>query len=124
MIGYVTLGTNDIEKSTAFYDALLGEIGAKRIISSDRMSMWSVARGQPMLAVIKPYDGKPAVAGNGTMPALAMDSSETVKKMYEKAISLGATDEGAPGPRQDGRMYFGYVRDPEGHKLAFYTYTA
>lgn len=124
MIGYVTLGTNDLEKATAFYDALLGLINAKRIISSDRMSMWSVGRGQPMLAVIKPYDGKPATAGNGTMPAIITDSPETVKKLHEKALSLGATDEGAPGPRQDGRMYFGYVRDPEGHKLAFFSYTS
>ena len=121
MIGYVTLGTNDIDKSTAFYDALLGEVGAKKVMNTDRLRMWSVARGQPMLAVIKPYDGGTATAGNGTMPALLMDSQETVRKMHAKAISLGATDEGAPGPRMDGKMYFGYVRDPEGHKLAFYT---
>lgn len=121
MIGYVTLGTNDIEKSAAFYDALLGEVGAKRVINTDRLCMWSVARGQPMLAVIKPYDGEKATPGNGTMPALLMDSTEIVQKLYEKALSLGALDEGAPGPRAGGNMYFSYVRDPEGHKLAFYS---
>lgn len=120
MIGYVTLGTNDIEKATAFYDALLGEIGAKRIVSDDRLRMWSVARGQPMLAVIKPYNGEKATIGNGTMPALLVDSAETVSTLHAKALSLGGTDEGAPGPRGAGKLFFGYCRDPEGHKLAFY----
>ncbi|MDF2366931.1 VOC family protein [Sneathiella sp.] len=120
MIGYVTLGTNDIDKATEFYEALLGEIGAKRVVDEDHLKMWSVARGQPMLGVIKPHDGKVATFGNGTMPALLMDSPETVSKMYAKALDLGATDEGAPGPRGAGHLFFGYFRDPEGHKLAVY----
>ncbi|MCF8466781.1 MAG: VOC family protein [Sneathiella sp.] len=121
MIGYITLGTNNIDKATEFYDALLGEMGAKRVVTSDRLRMWSVARGQPMLAVIKPYDGEPATVGNGTMPAILVDSADTVTKLHAKALALGGTDEGAPGPRSGGKMFFGYCRDLEGHKLAFYT---
>jgi len=120
MIGYVTLGTNDIEKATEFYDALFGEIGAKRIVSNDRFRMWSVVRGQPMFAVIKPYDGKEATVGNGTMPALLVDSKDTVEKMHTKALELGGTDEGAPGLRGGGQLFIGYFRDLEGHKLAIY----
>lgn len=120
MIGYITLGTNDIDKAAEFYEALLGEIGAKRVVNEDHLKMWSVARGQPMLGVIKPYDGKPATFGNGTMSALLLDSPETVSRMHAKALELGATDEGAPGPRGAGQLFFGYFRDTEGHKLAFY----
>ena len=120
MIGYITLGTNDIDKAAEFYEALLGEIGAKRVVNEDHLKMWSVARGQPMLGVIKPHDGKQATFGNGTMSALLLDSPETVSKMHAKALELGATDEGAPGPRGAGQLFFGYFRDQEGHKLAFY----
>ncbi|MZR31134.1 VOC family protein [Sneathiella litorea] len=120
MIGYITLGTNDIDKATEFYEALLSEIGAKRVVNEDHLKMWSVARGQPMLGVIKPHNGEAATFGNGTMPALLLDSTETVTKMHAKAIELGGTDEGAPGPRGGGQLFFGYFRDPEGHKIAFY----
>lgn len=120
MIGYVTLGTNDIEKATGFYDALLGELGARRIVSDDHIRMWSVAKGAPMLSVIKPYNGEPATIGNGTMPAIAVDSIEKVAQLHAKALELGGTDEGAPGPRRNDTMEFGYIRDLEGHKLAFY----
>jgi predicted lactoylglutathione lyase len=116
MIGYVTLGTNDIKRSTKFYDDLLGEIGAKRIMEGDNFVAWGHAMDRPSLGVIKPHDGKPATWGNGTMVALVMDSKEKVDKLYKKAIALGATDEGAAGPRGTG-FYAGYFRDPDGNKL-------
>ncbi|WP_340150242.1 VOC family protein [uncultured Sneathiella sp.] len=120
MIGYVTLGTNDIDKATEFYDELLAEIGAKRVLSNDRLRMWSVARGQPMLAVIKPYDQKEATIGNGTMVAILLENAEMVGKMHAKALSMGCEDEGPLGPRGSGQSVFAYCRDLEGHKLAFY----
>lgn len=120
MIGYVTLGTNDIEKATEFYDTLLAEVGAKRVLSNNRLRMWSVARGQPMLAVIKPYDGEEATIGNGTMTAILLENAEMVGKMHAKALSLGCKDEGPLGPRGSGQSVFAYFRDPEGHKLAFF----
>ncbi|MEX0584085.1 MAG: VOC family protein, partial [Sneathiella sp.] len=106
MIGYVTLGTNDIEKATEFYDTLLGEIGAKRVLSNERLRMWSAARGQPMLAVIKPYDGEKATIGNGTMTAILLENVEMIAKMHAKALSLGCKDEGPLGPRGSGKSIF------------------
>jgi len=116
MIGYVTLGTNDLDRAARFYDALLAEIGAGRYMASDRFVAWAVAPDKPSLGVIKPYDGKAASVGNGTMVALVLDSKAKVDALYEKAIELGGTDEGKPGPRGDG-FYAAYFRDLDGNKL-------
>jgi len=116
MIGYVTLGTNDLPRAVAFYDALLAEIGAKRIMELDRGIAWGVAMDKPGLALLKPFDGTPATVGNGVMVALAVDSKEKVDRVFKKAIELGAKDEGPAGPRGDG-FYAGYFRDPDGNKL-------
>lgn len=122
MIGYVTLGANDIEKAAAFYDALFGEMGAKRMMETETFIAWNAAPGQPGLCVIKPYDGAAATVGNGTMVALACDKPETVDRLYAKAIELGARDEGPAGPRGDG-FYAGYFRDLDGNKLNFFCMT-
>jgi len=116
MIGYVTLGTNDIGRAAKFYDALLGSLGAKRMMESDGFIAWSAAGGGPAVSVIKPFDKKPATVGNGVMVALAMDSKAKVDALHKKALELGAKDEGAPGPRGTG-FYAGYFRDPDGNKL-------
>jgi predicted lactoylglutathione lyase len=116
MIGYVTLGTNDIPRAAKFYDALLGEIGAKRFMEGENFIAWAVAPNQPGLGVIKPFDGRPATWGNGAMVALVVDSNEKVDKLYKKALALGAMDEGPAGPRGDN-FYAGYFRDPDGNKL-------
>jgi len=117
MIGYVTLGTNDLDRAARFYDALLAEIGAGRFMASDRFVAWAVAPDQPSLGVIKPYDGKAATVGNGTMVALVLDSKAKVDALYKKALELGGTDEGAPGPRGDSGFYAAYFRDLDGNKL-------
>ncbi len=116
MIGYVTVGTNNLERAAAFYDALLAEIGAKRWMESEQFVAWAVAPDKPSLGVIKPHDKRPATWGNGTMVALVVDSREKVDRLYQKAIELGAMDEGAAGPRGDG-FYAGYFRDLDGNKL-------
>jgi catechol 2,3-dioxygenase-like lactoylglutathione lyase family enzyme len=121
MIGYVTLGTNDLERSARFYDALLGEIGAGRFMQDDRFVAWAVAPDKPSLGVIKPWDGRPATVGNGVMVALVVDSPAKVDALYRKAMELGATDEGKPGPRGDG-FYAAYFRDPDGNKLNFFCF--
>jgi predicted lactoylglutathione lyase len=120
MIGYVTLGTNDLARAAKFYDALLADMGAKRVMESDRFIAWSTGEASPALAVIKPFDNKPATVGNGVMVAIAMDSKDKVNKLYDKAIKLGAKDEGKPGPRGGGGFYAGYFRDPDGNKLNFF----
>jgi len=116
MIGYVTLGTNDIERAGKFYDELLSEIGATRFMQMDRFIAWGVAPGQPMISVIKPFDGNPATVGNGVMVAIAVDSKEKVNALHAKALALGGKDEGAPGLRGDA-FYAGYFRDLDGNKL-------
>jgi predicted lactoylglutathione lyase len=122
MIGYVTLGTNDLDRAARFYDALLGEIGAGRFMQDDRFVAWAVSPDKPALGVIKPWDGKPASVGNGVMVALVVDSPAKVDALYAKAMELGAADEGKPGPRGDG-FYAAYFRDPDGHKLNFFCFT-
>jgi catechol 2,3-dioxygenase-like lactoylglutathione lyase family enzyme len=123
MIGYVTLGTNDLPRAAAFYDALLGEFGAGRIMEFDQFIAWGVSMEQPGLAATKPYDGKAATVGNGTMVALAVDSPEKVQQIHAKALSLGGKDEGAPGPRGDEGFYAGYFRDLDGNKLNVFCIT-
>ena len=117
MIGYVTLGSNDVPRAAAFYDALLGLLGAKRYMESETFVAWSVSPGTPSLGVIKPFDGKPATVGNGVMVALAVDSPEKVQAVYRKALELGGTDEGPPGPRGTSGFYAAYFRDLDGNKL-------
>jgi catechol 2,3-dioxygenase-like lactoylglutathione lyase family enzyme len=123
MIGYVTLGTNDIQRAAAFYDGLLGVIGAGRFMESDNFIAWAVAPDKPSLGVIKPYDGKPATAGNGTMISLTVDSNAKVDAVHRKAMELGGKDEGAPGPRGTAGFYAAYFRDLDGNKLNCFCWT-
>lgn len=119
MIGYTMVGTNNLEAAAKFYDALLGEAGAKRAMENERMVMWGFGKGAPMFGVVKPFDGKPATVGNGTMIALACPDHATVDKLHARAMELGAQDEGAPGLRGDA-FYGGYFRDLDGNKLVFF----
>ncbi len=122
MIGYVTVGTNDLPRAAKFYDELLGVLGAKRFMEFDTFIAWSVAPDQPGFAATKPFDGNPATVGNGVMVALAANSKEMVQKVYDKAIALGAKDEGPVGPRMDN-FYAGYFRDLDGNKLNVFCMT-
>ena len=116
MIGYTTVGTNDLQRAAAFYDALLAEFGAKRAMEMETFIAWATAPNTPMVAIIKPYDKQPATVGNGVMIALLASSKEQVDKIHAKALALGGKDEGAPGPRGPG-FYAGYFRDLDGNKL-------
>ncbi|HTK57646.1 MAG TPA: VOC family protein [Sphingomicrobium sp.] len=122
MIGYVTLGSNDLDKARGFYDALMPTIGAGRIMEfGDDFTMYGTGMGKPGLAVCKPHDGNSAVAGNGNMSAIACDSRAKVDAIHAKAMELGAIDEGAPGVRGDEgpqAFYGAYFRDLDGNKLA------
>ena len=120
MIGYVTLGTNDLERAAAFYDELLALMGAGRFMEEEAgFIAWAVAPDKPAISITKPYDGNPATVGNGMMVALTVDSTELVHKIYDKAIELGGTDEGPAGERMEG-FYAGYFRDLDGNKLAVF----
>ena len=122
MIGYVTVGSNDLDKSRAFYDALMPVVGAGRIMEfGDHFTMYGTGMGRPGLAVCKPYDGNLATAGNGNMASIAVDSRSKVDALYAKAMELGGSDEGPPGLRGDDgpqAFYGAYFRDIDGNKLA------
>jgi catechol 2,3-dioxygenase-like lactoylglutathione lyase family enzyme len=115
LIGYVTIGTNDLPRAAKFYDALLGVIGGKRFMELDRNIAWS--NGGAGLAVCKPFDGKAASVGNGVMVALVAGSQDNVAALYKKALELGGKDEGPPGPRGTSGFYAAYFRDLDGNKL-------
>ena len=116
MIGYVTLGSNDLGRAVPFYDALLKELGASQIMNDGRMIIWGTDRSSPMLAVCTPHDEKPASVGNGVMVALSAGSPDMVNQLHARALELGGADEGAPGPRS-GAFFGGYFRDLDGNKL-------
>lgn len=122
MIGYVTLGTNNLEKAAAFYDALYASIGGKRVFDMDGFISWGESMSQPALSITKPYNKEPATVGNGVMVALIAKDPAAVDAIYAKAIELGATDEGKPGARGQG-FYAGYFRDLDGNKLNAFCWT-
>jgi len=116
MIGYVTLGTNDREKSAKFYDAVCGVLGQGRMYDTETFIAWGEAGGAPGIGITKPFDGNPATVGNGVMVAFEAKSKEQVQAVYDAALANGGSDEGAPGDRGGG-FYAGYFRDPDGNKL-------
>jgi catechol 2,3-dioxygenase-like lactoylglutathione lyase family enzyme len=123
MIGYVTLGSNDLPRAREYYSALLGTIGAKEIMRVGEFTMYGTDFNAPGIAVTSPYDGKAATAGNGNMIAIVVDERAKVDALHAKALELGGTCEGPPGLRgPEGPMAFhaAYFRDPEGNKLCVY----
>ena len=116
MIGYVTLGTNDREKSAKFYDAICSELGSGRMMDTDQFTAWGTPGGGAGIGVGRPFDGNAASVGNGVMVAFEAKDEAQVKRLYEIAIANGGSDEGAPGPRGEG-FYAAYFRDPDGNKL-------
>jgi len=121
MIGYLTLGTNDLNRAGVFYDALLAEIGARRTMTDSRMLGWGRKDAQTMFSVIQPFDGESASVGNGVMIAFDVSDAGSVRKIYQKALDLGATDEGEPHDRgSETGFYGGYFRDLDGNKLVAY----
>lgn len=121
MIGYVTLGTADLAKSGAFYDTLLGTLGAGRIMEEPNYFIaWAKAMGEASIAVSIPFNKEPASVGNGTMVAVALDTVQQVDAFYAKALELGGSCEGKPGFRPaeaSSGFYAGYFRDLDGNKL-------
>jgi len=112
-MNYFVVGTNDMDASTGFYDALFAQAGLNRMAPSERMTYWL---GEDFaFAAAVPFDGKPATNGNGTMVGFSVGSAEEVRRLHDLAIELGGTSEGAPGQR--GPRYSAYVRDLDGNKL-------
>jgi len=114
-LDYCVLGTNNIEESIGFYDSLFEQTDLNRVLSTDRMTFWQC--DDFAFAVAKPFDGKPASNGNGTMIGLNVGSVEEVERLYNKALALGGTCEGEPGQR--GPKFSAYVRDLDRNKIVF-----
>jgi catechol 2,3-dioxygenase-like lactoylglutathione lyase family enzyme len=118
MLGYATMGTNDLERAAKFYDTIASIAGVGRLFETDRVVAWGTREKGAMIGVIKPYDEKPATGGNGSMFGLVVENDEQVRKIYDHAMANGGSDEGPPGAR--GAMYAAYFRDPDGNKLVAY----
>ena len=112
------VGTNDLEKSSKFYDAILAHLGMKRVTITERYIGYGYSNedSEVKFYITKPHNKENATAGNGTMVALSAETKEAVDKFHKTALENGATDEGAPGPRSDGN-YYGYIRDHDGNKI-------
>ncbi|MEM1006756.1 MAG: VOC family protein [Pseudomonadota bacterium] len=122
MIGYVTIGVSDMERAKAFYTTLFADQGAKVMLDAGRIALIGAEPGSPMLAVCEPHDGEACSVGNGSMVAFPASSKDEAKAMYDKAISLGASDEGEPGQRIPDQFYGAYARDLDGNKMCFYVF--
>ncbi len=116
MIGYVTLGTNDLARGAKFYDALAAEMGVPRMMEFETFIAWGKPGGAAGVALTKPFNGNAATVGNGVMVALEAKDKEQVNRLYEIALANGGSCEGPPGPRGDN-FYAGYFRDLDGNKL-------
>ena len=121
MIGYVTLGTNDLPRATKYYDALFAAFGIGRFMEEENyFVVWATAPDAPGLSLAIPFNKEPATIGNGVMVALHMETAKKVNDFYNKALELGGTDEGKPGfrPEENTTGYYGaYFRDLDGNKL-------
>lgn len=117
MIGYVTLGTNDLARGAAFYDALAAELGVSRVMENDQFIAWGVPGGGAGIGLTKPYDGREAMVGNGVMVAIEAKDRAQVDRLHALALAHGGTDEGVPGERSSG-FYAAYFRDLDGNKLS------
>ena len=117
MFSHIMVGGNDLDRSKKFYDAVLGTLGAGPAMVDGHRIFYITPTG--IFSVSQPIDGEPATHGNGTMIALVVDSKDKVDALYLKAIELGGSDEGPPGPRGEG-FYAAYFRDLDGNKLNFF----
>ena len=122
MIGYVTLGTNDVARAAKFYDALAAELGVGRMMESDAFIAWGTPGGAAGIGLTKPFNGQPATVGNGVMVALEAKDAAQVDRLHAIALAHGGTCEGPPGPRGD-TFYAGYFRDLDGNKLNAFVMT-
>lgn len=117
MIGYVTLGTNDLPRAAKFYDAIAAELDTPRMMEFDGFIAWGKPDGAAGIGLTKPFDGNPATVGNGVMVALEAKDKAQVDRLHAIALAHGGSCEGPPGPRGEGGFYAGYFRDPDGNKL-------
>ncbi len=117
MIGYVTVGTNDLGVAARFYDAIAAEMGVGRMMEFDNFIAWGTPGGAAGIAATKPFDGNAASVGNGVMVAFEAKDQALFDRLFAFALAHGGSVVGPPGPRGDSGFYAGYFRDPDGNKL-------
>lgn len=118
MLHAVSLGTDDLDGSVAFYDAVLGTLGFVRLALNDTEAGYGAVGDRALFFVNLPFNGDPATSGNGVQISFVAQDRYAVDRFYELALELGASDEGPPGERHYSPGYYGaYCRDPSGNKL-------
>ena len=120
MIGFVMIGTNNLESSSKFYDIILKPLGLVKSINTERYIGYASEKKPDFIEfyITKPYNNKLATAGNGTMISFLTNSKHSVDMFHKAALEIGAKDEGMPGLRpSDGSIYYAYIRDLDGNKI-------
>lgn len=128
MIGYVTVGADDIARAKRFYSGFLPALGYALAEGPEGLSFVLPAPAGQVVAlpdfyVKPPFDGRAASAGNGSMVAFQVPTQAQVRDLHAAALMAGGTDEGAPGFRvaYGPHFYVGYLRDPQGNKIALFS---
>ena len=121
MFAFITIGTNNLKKSSAFYSKILKPLKIKKVLSHHRYFGYAKKETPKKieLYLIRPHNKKQATIGNGTMITFKANSKKNVNEFYKIGISLGAKDEGMPGPRH-GKDYYAYLRDLDGNKICVF----
>ncbi|MBL6610163.1 MAG: VOC family protein [Rhodobacteraceae bacterium] len=124
MIGYVMIGTNDLDQGARFYDVLLAPLGLVQVARVETYAAYApqAAKDAIEFYITTPFDQGPATPGNGTMVALAAPTMQALEQFHRLGLQNGGSDEGAPGPREEGSdICYAYIRDADGNKIcAFY----
>ena len=121
MIGFIMIGTNDLNKAINFYDTLLNTIELQRTVANEKYAGYS-PKGKPdevEFYITNPANKEKATFGNGTQISFIVNSKELVNKFYNTGIKLGGKDEGAPGIRSGD--YYCYFRDLDGNKICAFS---
>ena len=124
MFAFITIGTNNLKKSSQFYDELLKILGIVRVVQDERYVGYSKEDNLEIIEfyIMCPFDKKEATIGNGTMISFDGKTPEKVNEFHQKALKIGATNEGFPGPRH-GEDYYAYIRDLDGNKICVFAAT-
>jgi len=124
MFAFITIGTNNLKKSSQFYDELLKTLSIVRVIQDERYVGYSKEDNLEIIEfyIMCPFDKKKATIGNETMISFDGKNPEKVNEFHQKALKIGATNEGFPGPRH-GEDYYAYIRDFDGNKICVFAAT-
>ena len=121
MIGFVMVGTNNLDKATKFYDSLLNTIELQRVVTNEKYAGYA-SKEKPdevEFYITNPVNKEKATFGNGTQISFLINSKDLVNSFYNVGIKLGGKDEGAPGIRSGD--YYCYFRDLDGNKICAFT---